>query len=108
MWHTIITGPLKGIFGDTDYWEDIASGDMAASALVDELSNVMAIRFVDKKPAKIIGYNPNTGEELEESIAWADLLSIQGISGTDVNWLFQNLNQVGDTGEDTGEQAEEE
>tara|TARA_B110000211_G_scaffold229267_1_gene286775 strand:+ start:12021 stop:14318 length:2298 start_codon:yes stop_codon:yes gene_type:complete len=108
MWHTIITGPLKGIFGDTDYWEDIASGDMAASALVDELSNVMALRFVDKKPAKIIGYNPNTGEELEESIAWADLLSIQGISGTDVNWLFQNLNKVGDTGEGTDQQAEEE
>lgn len=99
FWHNLLPALGNSIIlnlNDSEYWNDVRANDAETSIMVNKLADMLAIEYVDGNPVKLVAVNPNTNKELEDSIDWVDLLNIQGITGSDVNWLMQNAKKIGD------------
>ncbi len=93
-------GALKGGQRLNDYWGDVWANDLTQSALVNSLRDAVAIRYEDNKPVEIVA--KQNGAELEESIDFDKFINNGSITGTELNWLLNNLDKMGDYS--TGEQ----
>ncbi len=90
-------GALRGGQTLSDYWGDVWANDLSGAALVNNLKDVMAIRYEEGKPVEIVAKGTASGEELEESVELAKFISNGSITGDELNWLMQNLDAIGDT-----------
>ena len=90
-------GALRGGQTLSDYWGDVWANDLSSAALVNNLKDVMAIRYEEGKPVEIVAKGTASGEELEESVELAKFIANGSITGDELNWLMQNLDAIGDT-----------
>ena len=88
-------GTIKGGQRLNDFWGDVWADDLSQSALVNSLKDAVAIRYEDNKPVEIIAKNLS-GDELEEGVDLDKFISQGSITGTELNWLLNNLDKTGD------------
>lgn len=88
-------GTIKGGQRLNDFWGDVWADDLSQSALVNSLKDAVAIRYEDNKPVEIVAKSLSDGE-LEDSVDLDKFISQGSITGTELNWLINNLDKIGD------------